>query len=158
MEYKINKHLSLKLDSDTGETLILVNNKKIIICKSLFIQIPKNKFEIYDEISSIDEITELTNEVDQEYEYELPFETKFWGHCSNLQAWYESEYNTRILVKHVAFPLLKKLTEARDPLAKKVFKEEIASRYSSGDPTVMEYLKNEGYLEYLDEDELNSIH
>lgn len=57
----------------------------------------------------------------------------------------------------IAFPLLKKLTEAGDPIAKRVFKEEIAKRYASGFPSMVRYLEHEGYLKYLSEDELSAI-
>ena len=127
-----------------------------MICKSLLIQIPVNEVERYDEINSIDEVVEVSDYGDTS-EHEIPPETEFWGHCSNLQAWYENKYDTNILVTYVAFPLLKKLTEVRDPQAIKVFKEEIAKRYSSGDPNVKEYLKTEGYLDYLSKEELNLL-
>jgi len=152
LKFKINEHLSLKL-KENGETMIKVNGKYFITCKALLFQIPTNKMDLYDNVGSIDEIVEEVSEIDEEI---LP-ETEFWGHCSNLQAWYENDYNTQLLTYYIAFPLLKKLTEAGDQLAKKVFKEEIAKRYASGYPSVIEYLKKEGYLNYLKEEELNSI-
>ncbi|TFG21920.1 MAG: hypothetical protein EU529_12090 [Promethearchaeota archaeon] len=155
LKFKINEFLSLKLDSDTGETIIRVDGKNFMICKSLLLQIPTDNIYTFNEIQSIDELEDIIEFYDQDYE--ISPETEFRGHCSNLQAWYENDYDTRILVKHIAFPLLKKLTEAGDSLAKKVFKEEIASRYASGFPTVVEYLKNEGYLNYLTENELKSL-
>ncbi|MFX1257954.1 MAG: leucine-rich repeat domain-containing protein, partial [Promethearchaeota archaeon] len=84
-------------------------------------------------------------------------ETEFWGHCSNLQAWTENEYDTRLLHSNLAFPLLKKLTESGDPLAKKVFKEEIAKRFMKGHLSVSTYLIKEGYLFYLSKEEFESI-
>ena len=84
-------------------------------------------------------------------------EAEFWGHCSNLQAWYENDYDTRLLHRNLAFPLLKALTDAGDPLAKKVFKEEIAMRLESGYPTVVRYLVDQGYLQYLTNEELNVV-
>ncbi len=47
---------------------------------------------------------------------------EFWGHCSNLQAWAEYGYDTRLLHPNLAFPLLEKLATVGDPIAKKVFK------------------------------------
>ena len=44
-----------------------------------------------------------------------------------------------------------------DPLAKKVFKDEIAIRFESGYPSVVLYLIKEGYLDYLNEEELNTL-
>jgi len=62
-----------------------------------------------------------------------------------------------MLHRWLAFPLLKELTEAGDPVAKKVFKEEIAKRYASGHPSVVGFLKYEGYLDYLSSDEIGEI-
>lgn len=58
---------------------------------------------------------------------DLTPETEFWGHCLNMLGWAESNYNTCLLQKTIAFPLLKKLFELRDKKAEKYFKEEIAT-------------------------------
>ena len=97
-----------------------------------------------------------TNEQYQE-EYYIPLGDQFMAHWSNLQAWFENDYDTRLLHRNIAFPLLKELTTAGDPFAKKVFKEEIAKRYTAGGSNVREYLRVEGYLDYLTEDELLAI-
>jgi hypothetical protein len=75
----------------------------------------------------------------------------------NLQAWYENNYDTRLLRANIAFPLLKRLTEVGDPIAKRVFREEVAKRYASGFPSVVKYLEIQGYLEYLTKDEIASL-
>ena len=59
--------------------------------------------------------------------------------------------------RNFAFPLLKKLTEIGDSIAKRVFKKEIAKRYASGHPAVIEFLEIEGYLKMLSSEELASI-
>jgi hypothetical protein len=59
-------------------------------------------------------------------------EEEFWGHCSNLQAWSEHDYDTRLLKVNLAFPLLEQLAEAGDNLARIKFKEEILKRLLSG--------------------------
>ena len=125
--------------------------------------------ESFDEIESIDEASELSdhylidNEIYKEehgklayspYSYDIPPETEFWGHCSNIQAWIENDYNTCILHSNIAFPLLKELTKAGDPKAKRVFKEEIAKRMSSGYYPTIKYLILEGYLFFLTIEEL----
>ena len=74
---------------------------------------------------------------------------EFQAHCSNIQAWVENDYNTCILHKSIAFPLLKRLTESGDIIAKKVFKNEIVERFSSGYIPVSDYLIEENYLNYL---------
>ncbi len=113
--------------------------------------------EQFDEIESIDDVADRLNwDIDdgqEGIEYDIPPETEFFGHCSNLQAWYEHQYDTNLLHSSLSFPLLRKLADVGDKLAQKVFREEIAKRFHSRNPTVMNYLLNEGYLDYLDVEE-----
>jgi hypothetical protein len=48
----------------------------------------------------------------------IPPEIRFWAHCSNLETWGENNYDTRLIHSNLAFPLLKKLTEAGDQTKK----------------------------------------
>lgn len=66
----------------------------------------------------------------------------------------DNNYNTKLLHRNLAFPLLKKLTEVGDPVAKRVFQEEIAKRFASCSLTVIHFLLFENYLDYLSEEEL----
>ncbi len=52
---------------------------------------------------------------------------------------------------------MRALVKVGDPLAKKVIREEIAQRLASGYPSVVKHLINQGYLEYLDKEELNTL-
>jgi len=87
----------------------------------------------------------------------IPPETLFWAHCSNLQAWCEFNYDSRLLHSNLSFPLLKRLYELGDPDARNVFKEEIAVRLLSQYSPVINYLITEGYLNYFNEEELELI-
>jgi len=62
--------------------------------------------------------------------------------------WYENAYNTKLLHRNLAFPLLRRLTEVGDSLAKRVFTEEIAKRLESGSPSVVRFLIEEKYFHY----------
>lgn len=182
-EFIINEHLSLKLEEEsegelkldeieTGElgeyfikaklsfkTNIYVQGKKFRQCMFLLLEIPIKEINSFDEITSIDEASELldrseeTEDASEEQEengyQKIPPETEFWGHCSNLQAWYENGYDTRLIHRNLAFPLLRELTDAGDPLAKRVFREEIAQRLESGFLPVISYLLLEHYTYYL---------
>jgi len=75
----------------------------------------------------------------------------------NLQVWAENNYDTRILHSNLAFPLLKALANAGDPVAKRVFKSEVATRFSSNFEPVKMYLLAEGYLKSFTEEELEVI-
>ncbi|MHA1492322.1 MAG: hypothetical protein ACTSRI_22050, partial [Promethearchaeota archaeon] len=158
-EFKINKYITLKLEKK--DTNIYVNGVFFNQCKYLLLGIPKRKkdgIRLLDEIDSIDEASEKLDHSleDDDYSYleEVPPETLFWGHCSNIQAWYENDYDTRFLHSNLSFPLLKKLTEVGDPLAKIIFKEEIAKRLETGLFSVANYLLEEKYTDYLNSEEL----
>ena len=157
-EFKINKHLKLKLEG--GRTNIYVKNRHFRQCMYLLLNIPVDQVEYYDDIESIDEAAEKLDrsmENSPRVRSMISPEEEFMGHCSNLQVWAENGYDTRILHRNLAFPLLKRLTEVGDPVAKKVFKEEIAMRYASGHPTVINFLTQNGYLRFLNTEEFESI-
>ncbi len=157
--FEVNKYLKLKLEG--GRTNIYVKGRKFQQCMYLLLNIPVDRIEDYDEIESIDEAAE---KLDRSLEgnqnrpiTRITPEEEFQGHCSNIQVWAENGYDTRILHRNLAFPLLKRLSEVGDPQAKKVFSEEIALRLASKHPTVVQFLTHNGYLRYLNPDELESI-
>ncbi len=83
---------------------------------------------------------------------------EFWGHCSNLQVWSDYDYDTALLDKSLAFPLLRKLKEVGDPRASKSsFKEEIAERFEQGIDGTRMFLINQGYLRNFSMDEFETL-
>ncbi len=100
-EFKINKYLSLKLENDN--TVIYVANEKFMICSYLLFNIERENIKKYNHLESIDEAIELYNQKHHGDKTLLNPETEFWGHCSNLQAWAEHEYDTRFLDMRLAF-------------------------------------------------------
>lgn len=152
--YRINKYLTLTLERD--QTFIYINDEKFIQCKYLLLEVPLNKKIKYE---SIDEISDIYNK-DLEAgdisidDLKLKPSQIFWAHCSNLEAWYENGYDTRILHKNLSFPLLKKLAESGDPEARKKLRKEILERYASGSKNVQNYLIEEGYLKDFSKKEL----
>ena len=158
IQFKINDFLCLKLEN--SRTNIYVKNELFIQCKYLLLTISKGEFESTTLINSIDEAVELLDnslEIQDNLTALLTPEAQFWGHCSNLQAWYESNYDTRLLHSNLAFPLLKKLTEAGDTKAKKVFKDEIAKRFERGNLNSVIYLLENEYLTYLNKEEIECL-
>ena len=154
-DFKINDFLTLKFEG--GRTVIYVKNRPFRQCMYLLLDISLDRVEKYDEIRSIDEAAvKLSRKMERNHRL-IPPETEFWGHCSNLQAWVDNDYDTRILHRNLAFPLLKALCDAGDLMANRKFKEEIAMRYATGHPTVVRFLTQNGYLHYLSEDEFESI-
>ena len=167
--FKANDYITLKLEHN--QTYIYVKGKRFLQCIRLVLNIQKNNIPDYNEIDSIDEAAEVFKQTlwqnrivegpgarpSRFQNNTITSEQEFWGHCSNIQAWIESDYDTRILYRNMAFPLLKELMLARESKAKKVFKEEIAYRLESGYPNVVNYLLTEGYLNYFDKEELTTI-
>ncbi|KKN14718.1 hypothetical protein LCGC14_0993310 [marine sediment metagenome] len=156
-EFKINDYLSLKLEDNI--TNIYIKGRLFQQCKYLLLNIPVDEIISLDAIESIDEAAEkLDSSLEGSSSHlVIPPETEFWGHCSNLQVWYENYYDTRLLHRDLAFPLLKKLMEAGDVIAKKVFKEEIFKRYVEGNRTVQTYLTEEAFLTYFGKEELKLL-
>lgn len=154
VKFTINKFLDLRLEY--GRTNIYVNNELFLQCKYLLIEIPISEIESFEEISSINEVIDKLDkslEVSENKDNRISPEIQFWGHCSNLQAWYENNYNNCLMHSNLAFPLLKRLTEVGDLIAKNVFKEEIAKRFEEGQLNGIQCLLYNGYLDYLKEDE-----
>lgn len=154
-EYRINEYITLKLENN--KTILYINGIKFEQCKYLLLINPPREQE-FDVLDSIDEYSDM---LDSKLEIRvkpkdlgISHDEEFRAHCSNLQVWEEHDYDSRLLHSNLSFPLLKKLTEVGDPLAKNLFKEEIVKRLESAYPPVIEYLINERYIDYLEKDEL----
>jgi hypothetical protein len=169
LEKEINQYITLKLEH--GRTFIYVNGRRFIQCIRLVLNIQKQDIPMYDEIESIDEAANVyKNHIYQNRIVQGPMATpvrgqghditpkqEFWGHCSNLQAWVENDYDTRILMSNISFPLLRELSKAGDPVARRVYKEEIAVRLESGYPSVVQYLLVQGYIGEFSPDEFETL-
>ncbi len=154
-EFKVNDYLTLRLEGEV--TNIYVRGALFNQCKYLLFSISVDNIKKYDVVESIDEMEQkLDNGFNARDREGIDPYTEFWGHCSNLQTWFENDYNICILHRNLAFPLLRALTKAGDPMAKKVFKEEIFSRFLSGFLPVMEFLLRGGYLDYFEKQELDA--
>lgn len=168
-KFVINDYIALHFVK--GRTQIYIDGKQFLQCIRLILHIPYKEVEKYDEINSIDDAIAVyrkrlyQNDIDegpearpvQEFTYNISPEEEFRGHCSNIQAWAENDYNTCILHSNIAFPMLKKLAAVGDPKARRFFKEEIATRYEMGDAQFRRRLKQLGYLKYLSKEELQTL-
>ena len=161
-EYIINEFLKVKLEN--GKILIYVNDKMVLQCKYLLLNklsITTDEFnEDKQYITIDDQANNLDNSLEREEEsmVEIPPEAEFWAHSSNLQAWYENNYDTEVLHSNLSFPLLRELVRAGDELAKNVFKKEIKKRFRSGNLTLMTFLIKEGYLDHLTIEESEDLY
>lgn len=168
--FKINDYLTLKLENK--ETNIYVAGKKFRQCKYLFLNLDMNNVRDYDNITSIDDAEEKLKTIDRlepeldaslhgggrfiKDHYGLNPYQEFVGHCSNLQAWYEHDYDTRLLHRNLAFPLLSELYKVGDPLAKRVFKEQLINRLKLNEPNVT-YTIIDKYLKDFSREELEVV-
>ena len=149
-EFKVNEFITLKLENN--KTNIYVKGDLFKQCKYLAFNVPIEDIEDFDEIQSIDEM-EQKDRSSGFKKLNISPEQEFWAHCSNLQVWFENDYDTRLLHSNLAFPLLIELTKIGDPLAKRVFKEEIFKRIESGYTPVIEYILRQKYLNFLSSEE-----
>ncbi len=158
--FEINDYLSLKLENE--EAMIYVDGHKFRQCKYLQLNIPTHDIAEYDQINSIDEAEYLSNRLEHNTatkmkEIKLSPEENFWGHCSNLQAWADNNYDTRLLHRNLAFSLLRQLKKAGDPVAKRVFKEEIAKRLSDPRVTKNVLITLKDYIHVLNIDQVRLV-
>ena len=125
----------------------------------LILNIPVVNIETFKDIESIDEVVDIIEQYgDKNFRHEpISEEEEFWGHRSNLQAWISHGYDTRILHRSFAFPLLKKLTKLGDSKAKKVYINEITYRFLTGNLNIIMFLLENHYLKELTGEELQVL-
>lgn len=152
--FKVGTHITLKLEDD--KTCIYIKGELFRQCKKLVINIPTRDVDRVSDFETIDEIAGATK--DDSVSFNISPELEFWGHCSNLQAWFENGYDTKLLHSSLAFPLLSELFKVGDLLARKVYKEEISKRLGSGNNTVMLLILKSHYLDDFSHEELITIY
>lgn len=158
LKFKVNNYITLKLEAN--KTNIYIKEEKFRQCRYLLLNISYDEIASLNDISSVDEAAETLSrqmEFRERNKTIIPPEVEFWGHCSNLQIWVENNYNTRLLLSNLAFPLLKKLAEVGDPIAQRVFKNEIIERFLSYELNTIQFLIEEGYFRYFDGKEIEII-
>lgn len=152
----INKYITLKLEKN--KTNIYIKKRRFKQCVYLKLNIPIDKITVLEDVVSVDQAESKAKLNDKAFTIEeIPPKFLFWAHCSNMQVWAENNYNTRLLHRDIAFPLLKQLAFRGDPIARKVFKTEIIKRLESNYLPVTEYLIINGYFDNFSEDEIRSL-
>lgn len=139
-EFKISDFLKVVLE-DNGKSMIYLDNKPFSICKHLFIINPQNDKKV-NEIESIDDLKQNYENSEHIKPKDLNITRKdlFWGHCSNLQMWFENDYDTRLIDSRLAFPILRRLVELGDKKALRVYKDEIVYRLENGNDSTTSFL------------------
>lgn len=159
-EFKINDFISVKLERN--KPFIYIKGKRFIQCMRLVLNIPVDNIDDFNPIDSIDEAADHLENVLSGTRYitkdvYISPEQEFMAHCSNLQAWADNNYDTRLLHRNLAFPLLKALVQSGDLKAREIYKQEIGYRISSGYVPVIIYLIKQNYLESLDDAEIKIV-
>lgn len=164
-KFKVNELITVKLydgeydgeEMDIHQIVIDVAGENFEYCGALLLNNSVIALENSIESDTIDELAEKlgwSGQTQKNVEYKISLQTEFFGLCSNLQVWSEHNYNVTLLHTNLAFPLLKRLADVGDSLAKRVFRDEIINRFKSWYPPVVKFLLNENYLEYLDKEEI----
>ncbi len=151
-EYKINKLISLRLENK--RTNIYLNNVLFSQCKKLVINLSSDQIKTLDNLDYIESLGEIV----QDSRFYISARDEFWGHCSNLQAWVESGYDSRLLHYSLAFPLLKDLMLLGDKTARKVFREEIFKKVEeTQNISVIIFLVFNQYFSFLNYEQISLL-
>nr|MDO8084087.1 hypothetical protein [Candidatus Sigynarchaeum springense] len=132
----INRFLDVVYDEQAQRARVLVGGKPFLHCSFVVASIdPKN--DNNQDIASIDDLaTSLAHDArvlegPDVRRYLTPAE-EVLAHASNLQAWAEHDYDTRLLHSNIAFPLLKELSKAGDEKATRILGAEVKARFREG--------------------------
>ena len=159
-EAKINEYITVKLINK--KTVIFVDDKEFMQCKFLLFTLDPNNINDYDEVESLDEAKEIYDKSMEGYDglgsrFKINFMTEFWGHCSNLTVWAENNYDSKLLEKTLAFPMLQELARVGDKKAIENLKFEVAERFESGSNNTRQYLINQDFLKHFSKEEFESL-
>ena len=136
--FVVNGHIDVVLEDD-GKTRVYIDGMQFVQCMRLLLTIPLGDDASNADVASIDDAKNKYGTVIEGRGFEPPVQhvyldplTEFRGHCSNIQAWAENDYNTRLLHSNISFPLLKILATVGDAKAKRVLDAELLERIRDG--------------------------
>lgn len=104
LEYEINKDVKLKYDKERNKTIIYVHNKEVLMCKKVL-----GTLGNIENVKSIDDFIKKNKPV-REKNLISPKE-EFWGHCSNIQVWFENDLKPELIHSLIAKTLLGELSK-----------------------------------------------
>lgn len=147
--FPITEYLEVILTED-DKTEIWIKGEHFMQCSHVLTTVQTNKIENVWLLDSVDDIKEATATI------VIDPETRFFVHCSNIQAWVENNFDTGMLHSNLSFPLLKKLIE-EECINSMILKEEIAKRFKHGSIEMKRFLFERKYLDSLSKEELSAI-
>lgn len=151
VQFRVSPYIVLRLEGT--KSVIYICDKKLLVCKDLLLEVSESNVGFYNSFNSVDEIIDSSA---PGLNLEISPEVEFWGHCSNIQAWVENNYDTKLLDKRIAFPILKELSESGVVRARSIFKEQLIERLKSGGYNILIFFLNQEYLKIFNEHELFS--
>lgn len=155
--YKINDFIALKLKNN--KTVLYVGGEEFRQCKHLLLILPSKIEEKDFSVEDIEEYYDRSLEDENIHPLDMGLtpEQEFIGHCSNLQAWVENDFDSRILHPNLAFPLLRKLYFLGEKNVKEALKKEIIDRIENGNNKTLIFLLMEGFLDILGKFDLEMV-
>jgi hypothetical protein len=135
-EFKIDQWITLRLVGE--KTRIIITDlhgeeTQFLRCKFLLIVIPRNRIRESDHLNSIDDISKnYSNELENTLPKDLFItpEQEFRGHCSNIQAWVENDYDPRVLHSSLSYDLARALLKAGNIGVKMKLIDHLVTRYN----------------------------
>ncbi|MBN2152879.1 MAG: hypothetical protein JW839_15615 [Candidatus Lokiarchaeota archaeon] len=131
--FVINEFIDVVLDDD-GRTQVYAGGKLFRMCSYILLEVDHNILS-----DSIDEIITKAPKNAKQLENNKSMispKTAYWAHCSNIQAWVEHDYDTRLLDSRLSFPLLKELSLLGDKKAARVLQTEFFERLRNATPAI----------------------
>ena len=127
----INNHLDVAWDTKDARVQVLVDGWPVLHCAFLVADVSP----MDESIDSIDDLARATGArwlEGRSIRDIMTIEEEVFAHASNIQAWAEHDYDTRLLHSNIAFPLLKELAAAGDDKAARVLQADIETRLRDG--------------------------
>ncbi len=156
VKFTLNEFLTIRFTR--GKTVIYVKDEPFNSCMYLLMNVPLSDINDFESIDQASEFYDKQLETEiKPKKVGLSPEEEFKGHCSNLQVWAENNYDTYLLHKNLAFPLLKRLSIVGDPVAKKVLVREITERFKSKATSVQIFLVQGRFLSFLEDETVKEL-
>ncbi len=156
-EFRINDHITLRLVKEKViETRIYIDEEEFLQCNHLFIMNPHEN-ELLKNIKSIDEVSDLLENKIESF-IEITPEEEFWGHCANLQAWVENDYDVNIIHTNLAFPLLKKLAEKGVKKAEFKLRDVVIDTIENRNLVKINHFLENGYFKFFSFEEFENLY
>lgn len=146
--FPLTDQLEVRIDDDE-RVRVYVSGEELELCSQVMTNMQIKGKDVLT-VNSVDDLTPAFYSQDS---YKLSPDTIYFVYCSNLQAWVENNYDTKLLSKNIAFPLLRELVNIGE-VDIQFLKKEIMQRFRQGGDELREFLEIEGFLDdYLTREE-----